>query len=167
MAGKAWQRERRVATVHRWTGLEARALRLALRMSVRVFAQHLGLAVATVSKWEKHLVDTEPRPDTQAILDTALARADSAAHLRFEARLSEAGDATSASGRRLVPTCPRAWEYESWTDDLDRTVAALSTQHFARCRPSTPMPRPARSSSGSTSRAASHSWTCLWRSSRR
>lgn len=40
----------RVATVHQWTGLETRALRLALRLSVRAFAEHLGVAVATVSK---------------------------------------------------------------------------------------------------------------------
>lgn len=26
---------------------------------------------------------------------------------------------------------PRAWEYESWTDDLDRVVVALSQQRFA------------------------------------
>ncbi|MEW2122700.1 helix-turn-helix domain-containing protein [Streptomyces sp. NPDC007259] len=63
-----------MATVHQWTGLEAKALRLALRLSVRAFAQQLGLAVATVSKWESKLAETEPRPDTQAILDTALAR---------------------------------------------------------------------------------------------
>jgi len=70
-----------VATVHHWTGLEAKALRLALRLSVRAFAQQLGLAVATVSKWESKLADTEPRPDTQAILDTALGRADASVHL--------------------------------------------------------------------------------------
>jgi DNA-binding transcriptional regulator YiaG len=70
-----------VATVHHWTGLEARALRVALRLSVRAFAEHLGVGVRTVSKWEKLLAATEPRPDTQAILDTALARADAAVHL--------------------------------------------------------------------------------------
>ncbi|MEU5774548.1 hypothetical protein ABZ819_14825 [Streptomyces venezuelae] len=120
-----------MATVHHWTGLEARALRMALRMSVRGFAQRLGLAVATVSKWEKLLAATEPRPDTQAILDTALARADASVHLRFETILSEAGGgARTASGRRVTAAGPRAWEYETWTDDLDRTVVALSRQNF-------------------------------------
>ncbi|MEU1024670.1 helix-turn-helix domain-containing protein, partial [Streptomyces sp. NPDC005904] len=76
-----------MATVHHWTGLEAKALRLALRLSVRAFAERLGLAVATVSKWESKLASTEPRPDTQAILDTALGRADAAVHLRFETLL--------------------------------------------------------------------------------
>ncbi|WP_326599038.1 helix-turn-helix domain-containing protein [Streptomyces sp. NBC_01803] len=120
-----------MATVHHWTGLEARALRFALRLSVRAFAEHLGVGVRTVSKWEKLLTATEPRPDTQAILDTALARADAAVHLRFETNLSEAGRPTSGPGRRVAVTGPRAWEYESWSDDLDRTLVALSRQNFA------------------------------------
>jgi transcriptional regulator with XRE-family HTH domain len=121
-----------VATVHQWTGLEAKALRLALRLSVRAFAQQLGLAVATVSKWESKLADTEPRPDTQAILDTALGRADAAVHLRFETLLSEMTSPVQNAGRRRVTASgPRAWEYESWADDLDRVVVALSRQNFA------------------------------------
>ncbi|MFI1951129.1 helix-turn-helix domain-containing protein [Streptomyces xinghaiensis] len=119
-----------MATVHHWTGLEARALRLALRMSVRTFAEHLGVGVRTVSKWEKLLTATEPRPDTQAILDTALDRADTAAHLRFETNLSEVGRPDLGLRRRVTVTGPRAWEYESWTDDLDRAVVALSRQNF-------------------------------------
>ncbi|MFF8954156.1 helix-turn-helix domain-containing protein [Streptomyces sp. NPDC014894] len=121
-----------MATVHHWTGLEARALRLALRLSVRAFAQRLGLAAATVSKWESKLAETEPRPDTQAILDTALGRADAAVHLRFETLLSEMISPVRNVGRRRVTASgPRAWEYESWADDLDRVVVALSRQNFA------------------------------------
>ncbi|MFJ9085853.1 helix-turn-helix domain-containing protein [Streptomyces sp. NPDC102384] len=121
-----------MATVHQWTGLEAKALRLALRLSVRAFAQQLGLAVATVSKWESKLASTEPRPDTQAILDTALGRADAGVHLRFETLLSEmASPAQNAGQRRVTASGPRAWEYESWADDLDRVVVALSRQSFA------------------------------------
>ncbi|MER7693079.1 hypothetical protein [Streptomyces sp. NPDC097610] len=118
-----------MATVHHWTGLEAKALRLALRLSVRAFAQQLGLAVATVSKWESKLAGTEPRPDTQAILDTALSRADAAVHLRFETLLSEM-TSTGPSRHRVTASGPRAWEYESWADDLDRVVVALSRQNF-------------------------------------
>ncbi|WP_331752826.1 hypothetical protein OG440_38555 (plasmid) [Streptomyces sp. NBC_00637] len=120
-----------MATVHHWTGLEARALRRALRLSVRAFAQSLGVATATVSKWESKLAATEPRPDTQAILDTALARADASVHLRFETLLSESAGAAHSIGRRVTATGPRAWEYESWADDLDRVVVALSRQNFA------------------------------------
>ncbi|TFI22196.1 hypothetical protein [Streptomyces sp. 4R-3d] len=120
-----------MATVHHWSGLEAHALRRALRMSVRVFAEHLGVAVRTVSKWDKLAAATEPRPDTQAILDTALARADAAVHLRFETLLSESGRTNAAGLRRVTAGGPRMWDYESWTDDLDRTVVALSRQNFA------------------------------------
>ncbi|MEU5607504.1 helix-turn-helix domain-containing protein [Streptomyces sparsogenes] len=120
-----------MATVHHWSGLEAYVLRRALRMSVRAFAEHLGVAVRTVSKWDKLQAATEPRPDTQAILDTALARADAAAHLRFETLLSETGRSSpTGAGRRVTAGGPRMWEYESWTDDLDRTVVALSRQNF-------------------------------------
>ncbi|MGW2508266.1 hypothetical protein ACWC0A_02340 [Streptomyces scopuliridis] len=120
-----------MATVHRWSGLEAHALRLALRMSVRAFAEHLGVAVRTVSKWDKLAAATEPRPDTQAILDTALARAEAAVHLRFETLLSETGRSLAPGpGQRVTASGPRVWDYESWTDDLDRTVVALSRQNF-------------------------------------
>lgn len=119
-----------MATVHHWTGLEARALRLALRMSVRAFAEHLGVAVATVSKWESKRAGTEPRPDTQAILDTALGRADAPAHLRFETLLSEMASTVQNAGRRVTAAGPRAWEYESWAEDLERVVVALSRQNF-------------------------------------
>ncbi|MFJ9941515.1 helix-turn-helix domain-containing protein [Streptomyces erythrochromogenes] len=116
-----------MATVHRWTGLEARALRLALRMSVRSFACHLGVGIRTISKWEKLLASTEPRQDTQAILDTALARADSAAHLRFDAFLT--GRIVSVA-HGLPSGGLLAWEYESWSDDLDRAAVCLSRQDF-------------------------------------
>ncbi|GAA3306083.1 hypothetical protein [Nonomuraea dietziae] len=119
-----------MATVHLWTGLEAHALRRALRMSVRAFADHLGVAVRTVSKWEKLGAGTEPRPDTQAILDVALGRADAAAHLRFETLLSELSRSTEI-GLRVTTAGPRLWEYATWADDLDRVVVALSRQSFA------------------------------------
>ncbi|MGP3959578.1 ElyC/SanA/YdcF family protein [Nonomuraea sp. 3N208] len=119
-----------MTTVHEWTGLEAHALRLALRMSVRVFAQHLGVAPRTVAKWDHLGVATRPRPDTQAILDTALSRADSAAHLRFETLLLELGQGAD-QGLRVTRVGPRAWDYETWTDDLDRAVVALSRQNFS------------------------------------
>jgi transcriptional regulator with XRE-family HTH domain len=51
---------------------------------VRAFAEHLGVAARTVSKWEAGVGATVPRPDTQAILDTALGRADSKTQQRFE-----------------------------------------------------------------------------------
>lgn len=114
-----------MATVHEWTGLEDRVLRHALRLGVRGFAEHLGIAVNTVSKWEKLL-----ERDSLAILDTALARADAATHLRIETYLSEPGRASAGSGRRITIPRSRAWEYEEGTDDLDRAVLALSRRKF-------------------------------------
>jgi transcriptional regulator with XRE-family HTH domain len=70
-------------TPERWTGHEARLLRTALRLSVRGFAAHLGVAERTISKWERAGRSTTPRPACQAILDTALARASNATHARF------------------------------------------------------------------------------------
>lgn len=122
-----------MATVHEWTGLEALALRKALRLSVRGYSEHLGVAVNTISNWEKHRATRRPNTESQAILDTALARADATTHVRFEtelAKLAEGGD-PAASGARVTIPRPRAWEYESWSEDIERAVVALSHQNFA------------------------------------
>jgi tetratricopeptide (TPR) repeat protein len=91
-------------TVRQWTGLEAKALRAALRMTVRGFADYLGVGVRTVAKWEARGSDIQPIPETQAILDTALAKASSDVHARFAAavRYSLAGRAT-AVGTVSIP----------------------------------------------------------------
>ena len=61
-----------VATIRKWTGREARALREALRMSIRDFAARLGVSERAVSKWEAGGAAMTPRPDSQALLDTTL-----------------------------------------------------------------------------------------------
>jgi transcriptional regulator with XRE-family HTH domain len=116
-----------VATVRQWSGREARALRRALRLSVRAYADHLGVAARTVAKWEAQGAATCPRPDTQAILDTALNRADSAVQVRFELLLRES-DGTPVSAVSLGS--PRTWDYETWAEDLERAVVNLSQQNF-------------------------------------
>ncbi|QLQ39499.1 DUF5919 domain-containing protein [Micromonospora robiginosa] len=70
-------------TVQRWTGRETRALRQALRMSIRDFSAHLGVAERTVSKWEAGQETTCPRPEMQAALDTALSKATEDVRNRF------------------------------------------------------------------------------------
>lgn len=114
-----------MSTVQLWTGRETRALRGALRMSVRVFAEHLGVAPRTVSKWERLGEATRPYPDTQAILDTALQQATAEAQARFQVLL-----AGMPSARLLARRAPSAWDFETWADDLDRAVIALSRQDF-------------------------------------
>jgi transcriptional regulator with XRE-family HTH domain len=116
-------------TVRVWTGREARALRGALRLSVRAFAERLGVAVRTVSKWEQYGAETQPRPDTQAILDTALAQAGPEVQLRFQLLLADA--LGPEASRPALPAAPQTWHYETWADDLDRVVVFLSRQNFA------------------------------------
>ncbi|WP_411574222.1 NB-ARC domain-containing protein [Streptomyces fradiae] len=72
-----------MATVQRWTGREARALRLAMRRSVRGFASYLSVSDRTVSNWEARGEEIVLAPDSQALLDTALERSDTGVRKRF------------------------------------------------------------------------------------
>lgn len=65
-----------------WTGQHAVALRVALRMTTEEFAEKLGTAVRTVSKWngEPGIV---PGTEYQRVLDTALSKATKDEQLRF------------------------------------------------------------------------------------
>lgn len=78
------------ATVLRWTGLEARLLRQALRMSVRGFAEHLGYNDAAVSNWERRAENARLRTQTQRDLDVALKLADDDAQERFFTTMAQA-----------------------------------------------------------------------------
>lgn len=78
-----------ITTVRQWTGLEAKALRAALRMTIHDFAHYLGVGTRTVAKWESRGSDIEPMPQTQSVLDTALAKASSDAQARFAAVVSD------------------------------------------------------------------------------
>ncbi|MEA2504573.1 MAG: hypothetical protein QOG36_1616, partial [Actinomycetota bacterium] len=75
-----------------WTGRETRALRLGLRMTVETFAEHLGVAVRTVAKWEAQGSGITPVPTIQEMLDTALERATTAQQARFELLLGGGPD---------------------------------------------------------------------------
>jgi transcriptional regulator with XRE-family HTH domain len=72
-----------MATVQRWTGAETKALRQAMRLSIRAFAAHLGVDARTVNKWEARGNTITLLPDTQAVLDTALNRAPDDVKTRF------------------------------------------------------------------------------------
>jgi len=128
-----------MSTVGRWTGHEARALRLALRLSVRAFAERLGVATRTVSKWEKAGKTTTPWPDSQAILDTTLAHAPDEAKARFALLMAskpalnatDSPNATTSESTGYACTWRnRSPDLESWADDLDRVVVYLSRQDF-------------------------------------
>ncbi|WP_432839035.1 helix-turn-helix domain-containing protein [Dactylosporangium sp. CA-092794] len=69
--------------VARWTGREIRMLREALRLSVRAFAERLGMAVSTVQRWEDRHRPSPPSQATQSVLDDALRLAGVDARTRF------------------------------------------------------------------------------------
>jgi transcriptional regulator with XRE-family HTH domain len=102
------RRDSGVTTIQKWTGREARALREALRMSIRDFAARLGVSDRAVSKWEAGGAAMFPCPDSQAMLDTTLETASSDARARFELFIAAgtaandrepASDLISASGK--------------------------------------------------------------------
>jgi transcriptional regulator with XRE-family HTH domain len=77
-----------MTTVQHWTGAQTKAFRQAMRLSVRAFAAHLGVDTRTVTKWEARGKTITLLPDTQALLDTALARAPEDAKTRFTQTLN-------------------------------------------------------------------------------
>lgn len=72
-----------MATVQQWSGIEVRALRDAMRMSIREFAAHLGISERMISKWEAAGASINPRPVNQSALDTCLKRSDADTQARF------------------------------------------------------------------------------------
>lgn len=84
--------------VGRWTGRETLALREALRLSAREFAEHLGVTASTVSGWENPRTAVPLRLATQTILDQALKHADPDARARFAALLDCDAHARSGTG---------------------------------------------------------------------
>jgi transcriptional regulator with XRE-family HTH domain len=88
-----------VTTVRRWSGRETRALREAMRLTVREFAEQLGISYRNVSKWEAGGPAVFPRPSTQEILDDALQNARREVQIRFETNigLSRAESARTGS----------------------------------------------------------------------
>src|SRR2546421_5715347 len=73
-----------VVVIGLWTGREARALRLGLRMTIETFGEHLGVAARTVAKWEAQGSGIVPVPTIQEVLETALERATPAQQARFQ-----------------------------------------------------------------------------------
>jgi tetratricopeptide (TPR) repeat protein len=82
-----------MVVVQIWTGREASVLRHARRMSVRAYAAHLGLAVATVSNWDSRGRQARLNTETQQLLDIDLDRAPDDVRQRFAAAI--AGEAVA------------------------------------------------------------------------
>jgi transcriptional regulator with XRE-family HTH domain len=73
-----------VTTIQKWTGRESRALRKAMRLSQRDFANDLGISAKSVSNWESGGAKFVQRPESQAILDTKLRLVSDEVRARFE-----------------------------------------------------------------------------------
>ncbi|MEU6121851.1 NB-ARC domain-containing protein [Streptomyces sp. NPDC047123] len=136
-----------MATVQRWTGREARALRLATRRSVRRFAAHLGVSDRTVSNWEARGEEIVLTPDSQALMDTALERSDAEVRQRFwDSVRAPTPSGTPAPDRYLPIPVPepglvhRSDEFEGLvsllreasTDDSAATVALCGPGGFGK-----------------------------------
>ncbi|MDG4797187.1 helix-turn-helix transcriptional regulator [Micromonospora sp. WMMD1082] len=78
--------------VGRWTRREIHALREALRMSVRAFAEHLGLTPAAITAWEHRTTPATPTLAAQSVLDQALTLADTDSKARFRLLLDNPHD---------------------------------------------------------------------------
>lgn len=114
-----------------WTGAEARLLRtVALRLSVREFAQLLGIPPRTVSKWEQAGSTRQPRPHMQAMLDTALERADQTARSRFMSAVADR-DGAAAAATPGFSRPPDPLDHEAWSDDIDRARLHSDRQDFS------------------------------------
>ncbi|MEU4608087.1 XRE family transcriptional regulator [Kribbella sp. NPDC023972] len=72
--------------IEKWTGRHAHALRTALRLTNEAFAEHLGIAPRTVTKWRER-PDIVPSQHLQQALDTSLTQAPPDAQIRFAANL--------------------------------------------------------------------------------
>lgn len=117
--------------VQRWSGLEIRALRAALRMSVRQFADHLGVSPRLVSKWESGT--TSPRPANQSMLDEALRLAGPEVEVRVEELLAvESRPSESASPLRQLPR--DITDFTGRDDEVDRLVSLLGAPSDAGVR---------------------------------
>jgi transcriptional regulator with XRE-family HTH domain len=112
-------------TVLSWSLVEVRALRAAVRLSVREFAVYLGVSDRQVSKWEAGAV---PRPTRQAMLDTVLRQADIQVQRRFvglvAATAEDSADDTSGWEVHLLVEVPDLTTASAVADEICLTLAA-------------------------------------------
>ena len=95
-----------MATIRKkWTGRESHALREAMRLSQRDFANELGISAKSISNWESGGAEFVPRHESQAILDTKLRQVSDEVRARFELILAivpTEDDAELKTGREVT-----------------------------------------------------------------
>ncbi|MGF1427311.1 hypothetical protein [Kitasatospora sp. LaBMicrA B282] len=92
-------------------------------MSVRAFAAHLGASDRTVSKWEAGGEHMFPVPDSQAMLDTVLDRADPDVMERFRDLLDGPDRRRAPDAGSYVFAPPPEHGLVHRTEDFDSVVA--------------------------------------------
>jgi hypothetical protein len=75
---------------------------------MRGFAEHLGVALRTVAKWEERAEEIQPRPPIQEVLDTALRLAPAEAQQRFHEIIGNDEDTPANAKIRSANTEPDA-----------------------------------------------------------
>lgn len=88
-------------------------------MSMRGFADHLGVALRTVAKWEQRADQIEPRPPIQEALDAALRLAPDDAQQRFHDAIRPEMDTAARANARSTEVGPHT--------KVDATDHAAST----------------------------------------
>ncbi|WP_307961787.1 hypothetical protein [Salinispora arenicola] len=94
-------------------------------MSVRGFAEHLGVNPAAVSNWEKRGAATRMRYETQQLLDVDLPRSPIEVKQRF-AQTLKASVATGPSGSPAPADGPGPAMQDLGARSRDRTAAILA-----------------------------------------
>jgi hypothetical protein len=97
-----------MTTVRRWTGAETKALREAMRLSIRDFAAHIDVGARTVARWESRGSDITLTPDSHGLLDTAFARVSDEVKQRFAEALAPAKPAEASVAAQPIPPLPPA-----------------------------------------------------------
>jgi transcriptional regulator with XRE-family HTH domain len=105
--------------IEKWTGRHAHALRTALRLTNEAFAERLGIAPRTVTKWRER-ADMVLSQHIQQGLDTLLRQAPPDAHIRFAANLG-------LDERPLVVDAAVLSQLNEALSDLTRAVARLES----------------------------------------
>lgn len=118
-------------TVQRWTGRETRALREAMRLSVRSFAGFLGISDRAISKWEANGGARVPGPESQAILDTAFQQSDEGVRARFwdALGLADSVQEESSDGFAMLPRLePSVIQRKELLTELEHLVLAMAAE---------------------------------------
>jgi transcriptional regulator with XRE-family HTH domain len=129
-----------MGTVRRWTGAETKALRQAMRLSVRDFAEHLDVAPRTVARWEARGADLTLAPDSQGLLDTAFARVPDDAKQRFAEELAAPDIRDSTVGQdAAMPSSTEGTVQLPVLIDGRPVLVPLATNADSRAADSTPV----------------------------